>query len=104
MVGKPQSAEMHPGPGFRLRYDMSGRTRRRSGPGRASTTPDDLRPDEPALRDEAGDPEPDRPGHPASAARRCTVKVYPGDNLMVHKSLDIAQPGDVIVVDTSSSR
>jgi regulator of RNase E activity RraA len=33
----------------------------------------------------------------------CTVKVYPGDNLMVHKALDIAQPGDVIVVDTSAS-
>jgi RraA family protein len=30
-----------------------------------------------------------------------TVKVYPGDNLMVHKALDIAKPGDVIVVDTS---
>src|SRR5436305_2192432 len=34
----------------------------------------------------------------------CTVKVYPGDNLMVHKSLDIAQPGDVVVVDTSGSQ
>lgn len=33
----------------------------------------------------------------------CTVKVYPGDNLMVHKSLDVAAPGDVIVVDASSS-
>src|SRR5207248_1657171 len=33
----------------------------------------------------------------------CTVKVYPGDNLMVHKALDIAQPGDVIVVDTMGS-
>ena len=22
MVGKPQSAEMHPGPGFRLKYDF----------------------------------------------------------------------------------
>lgn len=32
-----------------------------------------------------------------------TVKVFPGDNLMVHKSLDIAQPGDVIVVDAGSS-
>lgn len=30
-----------------------------------------------------------------------TVKVFPGDNLMVHKALDIARPGDVIVVDTS---
>jgi len=33
----------------------------------------------------------------------CTVKVYPGDNLMVHKALDVAQPGDVVVVDTSAS-
>ena len=32
-----------------------------------------------------------------------TVKVYPGDNLMVHKILDIAQPGDVVVVDCSGS-
>jgi RraA family protein len=28
-----------------------------------------------------------------------TVKVPPGDNLMVHKAIDIAQPRDVIVVD-----
>ncbi|MHB8668241.1 MAG: RraA family protein [Burkholderiales bacterium] len=28
-----------------------------------------------------------------------TVKVAPGDNLMVHKAIDIAAPGDVIVVD-----
>ena len=28
-----------------------------------------------------------------------TVKVRPGDNLMVHKALDIALPGDVIAVD-----
>lgn len=27
-----------------------------------------------------------------------TVKVRPGDNLFLHKALDIAQPGDVIVV------
>ena len=27
-----------------------------------------------------------------------TVRVCPGDNLMVHKAIDIAQPGDVIVV------
>ncbi|MBZ0217415.1 MAG: RraA family protein [Fimbriimonadaceae bacterium] len=32
-----------------------------------------------------------------------TVKVFPGDNLMLHKALDLAQPGDVIVVDTSGS-
>ncbi len=34
----------------------------------------------------------------------CTVKVYPGDNLMVHKALDIARPGDIIVVDTGGNR
>jgi regulator of RNase E activity RraA len=28
-----------------------------------------------------------------------TVKTRPGDNLMVHKALDLALPGDVIVVD-----
>ncbi|KAA3506506.1 RraA family protein [Agrobacterium vitis] len=28
-----------------------------------------------------------------------TVKARPGDNLMVHKALDIAEPGDVVVVD-----
>jgi RraA family protein len=28
-----------------------------------------------------------------------TVKTRPGDNLMVHKAIDIADPGDVIVVD-----
>jgi RraA family protein len=33
----------------------------------------------------------------------CTVKVYPGDNLMVHKALDLAKPGDVVVVDARGS-
>ena len=28
-----------------------------------------------------------------------TVKTRPGDNLMIHKALDIAEPGDVLVVD-----
>jgi len=28
-----------------------------------------------------------------------TVKCRPGDNLMIHKALDMAEPGDVIVVD-----
>lgn len=28
-----------------------------------------------------------------------TVKTRPGDNLMVHKALDMAKPGDIIVVD-----
>ncbi len=31
--------------------------------------------------------------------RAFTVRTRPGDNLMVHKAIDMAQPGDVIVVD-----
>ncbi|MFN3148509.1 hypothetical protein [Bremerella sp.] len=34
----------------------------------------------------------------------CTVKVFPGDNLMVHKVLDIAKPGDIVAIDASGSR
>lgn len=34
----------------------------------------------------------------------CTVKVFPGDNLMIHKSLDVARPGDVVVVDAAGER
>ena len=30
-----------------------------------------------------------------------TVKVRPGDNLMLHKAVDVAQRGDILVVDTS---
>jgi RraA family protein len=32
-----------------------------------------------------------------------TVRVFPGDNLMVHACLDLAQPGDVVVVDADAS-
>lgn len=33
------------------------------------------------------------------AGAAVTVKTRPGDNLMIHKALDIAGPGDVLVVD-----
>lgn len=33
------------------------------------------------------------------AGTALTVKARPGDNLMVHKALDLAEPGDVVVVD-----
>jgi len=38
-------------------------------------------------------------GKGALAGPALTVKTRPGDNLMVHKALDIASPGDVVVVD-----
>lgn len=41
---------------------------------------------------------------PATAPRRLfgpalTVRTRPGDNLVVHKALDLAEPGDVLVID-----
>lgn len=42
-----------------------------------------------------------RPMHDGTllAGPALTVRTRPGDNLMVHKALGIAQPGDVVVVD-----
>ena len=42
-----------------------------------------------------------RPMHKSGrlAGPALTVKCRPGDNLMIHKALDLAEPGDVIVVD-----
>lgn len=42
-----------------------------------------------------------RPRHGGGklAGPALTVRTRPGDNLMVHKALDMAEPGDVIVVD-----
>jgi RraA family protein len=101
-VGKPKSAEMYPGPGFRLRYGVP-------------------RPDSEVIE---GFGEFDTPEISDLMNRlytissqikcltrddhrilgpACTVKVYPGDNLAVHKSLDIAKQGDVIVVDAGGS-
>ena len=97
-VGKPKTAEMHPGPGFRMRLEIE-----RPDPaavealGRFETPAisdlmNRLYTMDPGLRN-VTDPSLRILG-PA-----CTVKVYPGDNLMVHKSLDIARP----VVDTCGS-
>ncbi len=38
-------------------------------------------------------------GGGAMAGPALTVKTRPGDNLMIHKSIQLARPGDVIVVD-----
>ena len=38
-------------------------------------------------------------GGAVMAGPALTVRTRPGDNLLVHKALDLAQPGDVIVVD-----
>ena len=102
MVGKPKTAEMHPGPGFRIRAEID-RTPPEVVDGLGEF-------DTPAISDLMNRL------YTTSAAIRnltdpglrllgpaCTVKVYPGDNLMVHKSLDIARSGDVVVVDAGST-
>jgi RraA family protein len=101
-IGKPRTAEMHPGPGFRFRAEIDRPDAEMiAALGRFET---------PAISDLMN-----RLYTMATAIRNltdermrllgpaCTVKVYPGDNLMVHKSLDLAQPGDVIVVDAQGS-
>ncbi|MUU13163.1 MAG: RraA family protein [Oscillibacter sp.] len=32
-----------------------------------------------------------------------TVRLHPGDNLLLHKAIESAQPGDILVLDTNSS-
>ncbi len=101
-AAKPKSAEMHPGPGFRVRPEI------------ARTDPEIIAGfaefETPEISDLMN-----RLYTMTSAIRNltapdvrllgpaCTVKVFPGDNLMVHKSLDIVQPGDVVAIDASSS-
>ena len=102
MVGKPKTAEMHPGAGFRVRRDIT------------RVPPDTVRGlaafDSPEISDQMNRlytmvPSIKNVVDPGMriVGPACTVKVYPGDNLMVHKALDIAQPGDVVVVDTAGS-
>ncbi|KKB85073.1 hypothetical protein VW29_07910 [Devosia limi DSM 17137] len=44
-----------------------------------------------------------RPMHTAGvlAGAALTVKARPGENLMIHKAIEMAQPGDIIVVDAA---
>jgi regulator of RNase E activity RraA len=102
VAGKPKSAEMHPGPGFRIRAEIE-----RPDP---DTVAGLAAFDTPAISDLMNRLYTMVPAiHPltnpelTTIGPACTVKCFPGDNLMVHKSLDIARPGDVVVIDTSSS-
>jgi RraA family protein len=102
MVSKPQSAVMYPGPGFRIRSRIERLAPELVAGFGAFDTP--------AISDRMNRLYAMAPGIRNLTDERlrligpaCTVKVYPGDNLMVHKSLDIAEPGDVVVIDTSAS-
>jgi RraA family protein len=102
VVAKPKSAELHPGPGFRIRSAVDRPEASLIAAFAAFDTPDisdrmnRLYTMNPAIRC-LTDPEVKLVG-PV-----CTVRVFPGDNLMVHKALDVASPGDVVVVDAGGS-
>lgn len=102
LVKKPKTAEMNPGPGFRIRKNGASTPRDIIAGLGEFTTPDisdimnRLYTLTPQIRNQTAE-------HLRLLGPACTVKVFPGDNLMVHKSLDIAKPGDVIVVDAGAS-
>jgi RraA family protein len=101
-VAKPRSSEMHPGPGFRVRTDFPRLDPALMAEFRAFATPDisdllnRLYAVDPAITALTG-------LHHRLCGPACTVKLFPGDNLMVHKALDVARPGDVVVVDSGRS-
>lgn len=101
MAEKPRSSEMNNGPGFRIKKTMKRPARSIIDAYRAFETPDisDILNRMYAMCcDIHGLTEPCAMVGPA-----LTVKVFPGDNLMVHKTLDLIQPGDVVVVDASGT-
>ena len=101
-MGKPKTAEMHPGPGFRMRFEFERPDPDTVAGFGAFETPaisdlmNRLYSMVPAIKNMTYE-------HLRILGPACTVKVYPGDNLMVHKALDVAQPGDVVVVDAGGS-
>ena len=95
---KPRTAEMHRGPGWRLREH----TERPDADVIAGLREFDT----PAISDLMNrlytmSPEISlmTDSNTGLVGPACTVKVFPGDNLMVHKALDLAREGDVIVID-----
>lgn len=102
MADKPKSSELNPGPGFRIRKQIKRPDAALVESFGAFDTPDisdlmnRLYTMSTAIRNMTA---PDL----KILGPACTVKVFPGDNLMVHKALDIAQPNDIIVVDAGGS-
>lgn len=102
MIQKPKTADMNPGPGFRIRTTIE------------RPNPDIIKGlgefDTPAISDLMNrlytmSPNIRNLTSPdlKIIGAATTVRVYPGDNLMVHKSLDIAAPNDIVVVDAGGS-
>lgn len=100
---RPRSADVHPGPGFRVCLDFPRLD--------AETVAGFAEFDTPDISDQLNRLYAmDQEIHCVSGIGRgvvglaCTVRVYPGDNLMVHKALDVARPGDVVVIAAGGGR
>jgi RraA family protein len=100
-IRKPQSAEIKPGPGFRIRRTIS-RPRPEIVEQFAQFSTPDISDLMNRLYTMASGIQ-NLVNDQAICGTAVTVKVFPGDNLMVHKALDIAQPGDILVVDAGST-
>jgi RraA family protein len=99
---RPKSSEMTPGPGFRVKLSIDRPDPELVKAFREFETPDisDILNRMYTMSPEIRNMVNDMP----LVGPALTVKVFPGDNLMVHKALDAAKPGDVVVVDTSGSQ
>ena len=102
MASKPKSAEMVPGPGFRIRMNFERPPKELVDQYRQFETPDisDMLNRMYTMSADIHN----LVNYIPLVGPACTVKVFPGDNLMVHKALDAAKPGDVVVIDTSGSQ
>jgi RraA family protein len=102
MASKPKSAEMVPGPGFRIRMNFERPPKELVDQYRQFETPDisDMLNRMYTMSADIHN----LVNYSPLVGPACTVKVFPGDNLMVHKALDAAKPGDVVVIDTSGSQ
>lgn len=101
MTQKPKSADIYPGPGFRIRTEIERLSKDIIEQFRLFESPDisDLLNRMYAMSADIHNVV----NNASIAGSACTVKVYPGDNLMVHKALGVAEPGDILVVDCSGS-
>lgn len=100
---KPKSAELFPGPGLRIRLDfprLDAALMKRFEDYEVPEISDVLN------RLYALDPAITclSHGHHRLCGPVCTVRVFPGDNLMVHKVLDVARPNDIVIVDAHGAR
>lgn len=101
-VNKPKAAEILPGPGFRIKTSferLDAALMRQFADFDAPDVSDQLNrlyALAPAIQCLTG-----RTSKVVGPA--CTVKVHPADNLMVHASLDVARPGDVVVIDAGGT-